>query len=472
MTSRELPQDRLATADEEGKRVWLYPADVKGKYRTRRKWVSAALINFFLFLPWIRIGGHQAVLLDIPQRRFAIFGITFWAHDAPMLLFVAGGAVLTLAFVTAVWGRVWCGWACPQTVFIVSVFRRIERWVEGDAVERRRRDEGPATPERTAKRALKWALFTLVSLVISHSFLAYFVGTQKLAQMIASSPLENPGSFLIMAFVTGLVLFDFGWFREQFCTIVCPYGRFQSVLMDDRSTAVVYDTRRGEPRRGVAAPDGPIGDCVNCYKCVQVCPTGIDIRRGAQQLECIACTACMDACDDVMSRLKKPQGLIRYASVAEIQGKPTARGARPWAYGALIVACITGLTLTVRDRTAITVGLIRAAEAPYQVIPGENGSQEVVNHYKLEIRNQSFDRQAVEILVPKEFQDKGVKIVVSNHAEGLEGGESERADLFIRFPKTLLNLGKGEINLEFSAKSDARLEPALKKEVRLVGPFI
>jgi cytochrome c oxidase accessory protein FixG len=308
--------------------------------------------------------------------------------------------------------------------------------------------------------------------VISHSFLAYFVGTQKLAQMIASSPSENPVSFLIMAFVTGLILFDFGWFREQFCTIVCPYGRFQSVLMDDRSTAVIYDSRRGEPRRGVAAPDGPVGDCVNCYKCVQVCPTGIDIRRGAQQLECIACTACMDVCDDVMSRLKKPQGLIRYGSVAEIQGKSTARGARPWAYGALIVACITGLTLTVRDRTAITVSLIRAAEAPYQVIAGENGTQEVVNHYKLEIRNQSFDRQAIEIQVPKEFQDKGVKIVISNHAYGLEGGASERADLFIRFPKSLLNLGKGEMDLDFSAKSEAKQEPVLRKEVRLVGPFI
>jgi hypothetical protein len=180
----------------------------------------------------------------------------------------------------------------------------------------------------------------------------------------------------------------------------------------------------------------------------------------------------MDACDDVMIRLKKSRGLIRYGSVAEIQGKRTGRGARPWVYGALIASCITGLALTVRDRTAITVGLIRAAETPYQVIAGGNGAQEVINHYKLELRNQSFDRQAIEILVPKEYQEKGVKIVVSNHADSLEGGASERADLFIRFPKTLLNLGKGEMDLDFSAKSDRKQEPVLKKEVRLVGPFI
>jgi cytochrome c oxidase accessory protein FixG len=289
--------------------------------------------------------------------------------------------------------------------------------------------------------------------------------------MIASSPSENPASFLIMALVTGGILFDFGWFREQFCTIVCPYGRFQSVLMDDRSTAIVYDTKRGEPRRGVAALGEPTGDCVNCYRCVQVCPTGIDIRRGVQ-LECIACTACVDACDEVMHRLKKPQGLIRYGSIAEIQGQPTDRGARPWVYGALIAACITGLTLTVRGRTAITVGLIRAIETPYQVVATESGSQEVINHYKLEIRNQSFDSQSVEIRIPKEYEEKGVKIVTSNHAASMEAGASERADLFIRFPKSLLTLGKAEIGIDFTAKSEKQEEPLLRKEVHLVGPFL
>jgi cytochrome c oxidase accessory protein FixG len=471
MTTRELPQDRLATADEQGRRVWLYPADVKGRYRKRRSVLSALLVIVFLVLPWIRMGGHQAVLLDIPQRRFAIFGITFWAHDAPMLLFVAGGAVLMLAFVTAVWGRIWCGWACPQTVFIDSVFRRIERWIEGDAVARRRLDEAESSFDKTMKKTAKWTLFTIVSLIISHSFLAYFVGTKVLGEMMASSPSQNPASFLVMMFVTAVLLFDFGWFREQFCTIVCPYGRFQSVLMDDRSTAIVYDTKRGEPRRGLAQAGAPTGDCVNCYRCVQVCPTGIDIRRGVQ-LECIACTACMDACDEVMTRLKKPQGLIRYGSIAQVQGQKEGHGFRPWFYGALVAGCVAGLAITVKTRTAVSVGLIRAIESPYQVIAGDLGAQEVINHYKLELRNQSFDDEAVEVRVPEIYRKNGVSIVVSNHASTLAGGASERADLFIRFPKKLLTFGKAQILLDFAAKSTEHEEPVLTKEVRIVGPFL
>jgi cytochrome c oxidase accessory protein FixG len=471
MINRDLPQDRLATADEQGKRVWLYPADVRGRYRRLRSILAAGLIVFFLILPWVRIGGHQALLLDIPHRRFAIFGITFWAHDAPMLLLVIGGAVLSLAFVTAIWGRVWCGWACPQTVFIDSVFRRIERWIEGDAVERRRLDESEASFKKLSKKALKWFLFTAVSLVISHSFLAYFVGTEALEKMIESSPAENPGSFLVMTLITAGVLFDFGWFREQFCTIVCPYGRFQSVLMDDRSTAVLYDSKRGEPRRGLAQSDAPVGDCVNCYRCVQVCPTGIDIRRGVQ-LECIACTACMDACDDVMDRLKKPKGLIRYGSIAEMSGQGKAIGVRPWIYGALIAICLALLVILVKTRTAVEINLIRAVEAPYQVITANDGSAEVINHYKLEVRNQSFDNQLIEVLVPKAYQSQGVQIVVSNNDKEIAGGASERADIFIRFPKKLLTLGKARIALDFQARAGSHLEPVVHQEVGLVGPFL
>ncbi|MGZ3696759.1 MAG: 4Fe-4S dicluster domain-containing protein, partial [Bdellovibrionota bacterium] len=250
MNSRELPSDRLATSDAEGNRIYLYPADVRGRYRTLRSAVSAVLLVIFLTLPWLRISGEQALLLDIPGRKFAILGLTFWAHDAPILVFVFGGTAILLAAVTAIWGRVWCGWACPQTVFVDAVFRRIERAIEGDSVKRRMLASAPLGWGKFAKRFAKWTLFAVCSLVISHSFLAYFVGTRKLAEMIARPPFENIPSFLFMLGTTLLVLFDFGWFREQFCTLVCPYGRFQSVLMDDRSKAVAYDAKRGEPRRG------------------------------------------------------------------------------------------------------------------------------------------------------------------------------------------------------------------------------
>ena len=188
----ELPTDRLATTDELGRRVYLYPADVRGKYRSMRSWLSAVLILVFLVMPWIKIQGHPAVLLDIPHRRFALFGLTFWAHEAPMLFFVAAIAVLTLFLVTSIWGRVWCGWACPQTVFVDAVFRKIERWVEGDGVTRRRLDQAPWDGEKALKKSLKWGLFSAVSLVLSHSFLAYFVGPEELGRMMLSSPADSP----------------------------------------------------------------------------------------------------------------------------------------------------------------------------------------------------------------------------------------------------------------------------------------
>jgi len=299
MSQLELPTHRIATTDEQGSRIYLYLADVSGKFRTWRSRFNIFLIFLFLLLPWMNVNQHQAMLLDIPRRRFAVFGVTFLAHDAPMLLFVFGGAAMMLALITAIWGRVWCGWACPQTVFVDGVFRKIERWLEGDAVARRKLDQSPMSLDKLIKKASKWFCFTILALLISHSFLAYFVGTEKLALMIRSSPTDNPINFILMVGVTAIILFDFGWFREQFCTIVCPYGRFQSVLMDEDSQVVAYDLKRGEPRKGTNLPQDKAGDCVNCYRCVQVCPTGIDIRRGVQ-LECIACTACMDACDEVI----------------------------------------------------------------------------------------------------------------------------------------------------------------------------
>ncbi|MCM2324679.1 MAG: cytochrome c oxidase accessory protein CcoG, partial [Oligoflexia bacterium] len=365
--AQELPVDRLATTDEQGGRVYLYPAEVKGPFRRLRRVVYDVLLVIFLALPWLRIGGQPVVLLDIPRRRFSLFGETFWAHDAPILLFVLGGFVLALVLATAVWGRVWCGWACPQTVFIDGVFRRLERWIEGHAFERRRRDEGPWTLDKGARRIVKWAAFVAVSLVIAHTFLAYFVGTDELGRMLRGSPGQYPAAFLVMAVTMGIVLFDFGWFREQFCTIACPYGRFQSVLMDSDSLIVGYDARRGEPRRGTA-PAKEEGDCVSCQRCVQVCPTGVDIRRGVQ-LECIACTACIDACDEVMTRLKRPKGLIRYASTSELAGgKRRKFGPRVALYLGLLLVFISGLTLSIAGREALDTTLVRFVGEPYQVV--------------------------------------------------------------------------------------------------------
>lgn len=426
MSEFDLHPDRLGTTDETGRRIFPQPADVRGKYRTRRNWVEAALILFFLVLPWIRIGGRQALLLDIANRHFEIFGLTLRAHDAPLLVFVLAIFFFGLFFATAMWGRVWCGWACPQTVFIDGVYRRIERWIEGGALERRRLDRAPWSLNKAWKRTLKWSAFTAVSLVVAHSFLAYFVGVEELAVMIRHSPFEHPSTFVFMAVMTLVLLFDFGWFREQFCVIACPYGRFQSVLMDSRSTIVAYDVDRGEPRATPQAKQlakthgGQLGDCVNCYRCVQVCPVGIDIRRGVQ-MECIACTACIDACDDVMTKIKKPVGLIRYDSLAGLQAAKEERksgaatvtagavaaasGAgeaaatavtpasrprrsgfrlRPMAYASVVVASAVALTVALAKSNALKIEFYRAKETPYQVV-----DDRVINHFKLEISNAS-----------------------------------------------------------------------------------
>lgn len=492
MNPRELPKDRLATTDSQGNRIYLYPADVKGRWKVLRSRLSVGLIALFLGLPWVRIGGHQAILLDIPHRRFAILGLTFWAHDTPLLIFVLGGAAVSIAFVTAIWGRGWCGWACPQTVFVEQVFRRVERWIEGDSVVRRRRDQGPWNSEWFTKKALKWGVYGILSLVVSHSFLAYFVGTESLAQMMKSSPYENPSVFIIMAGVAAGILFDFGWFREQFCTVVCPYGRFQSVLMDNQSTVVAYDMKRGEPRKGTALSsmgdgvggaglrmgdgDPPIGDCVNCYRCVQVCPTGIDIRRGVQ-LECIACTACIDACDEVMTRIKKPKGLIRYGNQAVTEGHvvadiPLLQRTRAWVYLGLLLVCLGGLFFTVSHRALIQMTLIRAVDFPYQEIPDAQGQIQILNHFKVELRNQTFEDQEIRFFLAPEFRRQGVNLVVSNHKAKLLPGEPERADLFIQFPKNLLTNGRAILPIQMEARPSNALDPiTMSQEAQLVGPL-
>ncbi len=477
MNSRELPTDRLATTDQEGNRIYLYPADVRGRFRNLRSKVNFVLVFIFLILPWTKVNHHQTILLDIPQRRFAIFGLTFWAHDAPTLIFIFFGAAIALAFVTAIWGRIWCGWTCPQTVFIDGVFRRIERWIEGDAFERRKLDSSPMNRNKFIKKTTKWFLFTLMAMVVSHSFLAYFVGTEVLAKMIRSSPFENQTSFFIMLSITGAILFDFGWFREQFCTLVCPYGRFQSVLMDEQSLVVAYDQKRGEPRKGSDSSSNLRGDCVNCYRCVQVCPTGIDIRRGVQ-LECIACTACIDACDEVMARQKKPLGLIRYA--ANSLSQSFAQTDRAWysrpriiISGVLLLICGIGLAVTVSKRTPLEVTLIRAPDAPYQEMKLSDGTEMIINHYKIDLQNQTFETQKITFSVPREVENEKVRLITSNHRPILNSGETERADLFIQFPKSKLVSGHTTIPIIITGEAgDSSIQTiTVKEEIYVVGPF-
>ncbi len=474
MSSFELHPERLATTDEKGKRVYLFPADVRGFFRTWRSRLQFVLIFFFLALPWLRIDGRQALLLDISRREFEFFGLSLRAHNAPLLVFVFAIAGFGLFFLTALWGRVWCGWACPQTVFIDGVYRRIERWIEGPALERKRLAQAPWTLKKLAKRSLKWMAFTLTSLIITHSFLAYFVGTDRLAEMISSSPRENWGSFLFILVSTAVILFDFAWFREQFCIIACPYGRFQSILMDDHSTIVAFDSKRGEPRATPQAKalakthNSKLGDCVNCYRCVQVCPVGIDIRRGTQ-MECIACTACIDACDEVMTKTKKPTGLIRYDSARGLAGKkPNHLRARPLVYLAVVVISAGSLSYALSVMKPVDATVLRAKDAPYELV----GDTTVINHFKLELSNQSNEVHALTFEADRSVVEAGLQLITPHRPLVLEKGKVTRADLFVRFPKSLLKNGGLKIALAIEDSSPTqKKKETLKKELTLVGPF-
>ena len=466
---RHLPDERPATMDEKGKRVFVFPAQVTGFWRNIRTVTEIFLVIFFLVLPWIKIGGHQAVLLNIGERQFSIFGLTFWAHDAPLIFFLLAFLTIGLAFITAVWGRVWCGWACPQTVFIDGIFRRLEYLIIGSHVQQRNLAQAPWDVSKFLKLTLLWSLFTIVSLVIAHSFLAYFVGAERLVEMTQHNPGENWTIFVIMAFLTAVFLFDFGWFREQFCIIVCPYGRFQSVLVDDDSLTVSYDGARGEPRKGSVKPGETEGDCINCYKCVAVCPTGIDIRSGLQ-LECIACTACIDACDEVMEKIEKPKGLIRYATGNALKGLRT-KWLRPRVaiYLVLLVVVVSALTFFVDRRKEIVVTILRGKDTPFQVIKNGDGSEDIINHFKMHVKNQSFDDVRLKMIVPEELKEKKIEIIAQSESYDIAAGKDMTVHFFVKFPRDVTGTGGTEsVKLSFLDMNNNEIEA--EEDLKLVGP--
>ena len=376
-------RDSVTTIRDDGSRPFLFPADTRGRFTLARRVSALLLIAFYLSLPWIPVNGYPAVFLDVAQRRFHLFGLTLAAQDLWLMFFVITGLGFSLFFVTALFGRIWCGWACPHTVFLDHVYRRIERWIDGDAIQRRALDAAPLSGSKILQRGVKHLLYLLVSAVIAHLFLAYFVSLPEVWVMVSAAPAEHWSAFGFMAVFTGVLYFNFGWFREQLCIVICPYGRLQSALIDDHSLVIGYDSARGEPRMtltearhwkiaGFASgrPDGALpksGDCVECSRCVQVCPTGIDIRQGLQ-LECVGCTACIDACDEIMTRLHRSRGLIRYASQASFAGKRT-RWLRPRTavYGVLLLIGLSVASWALSTVRPANLGITRIIGAPYIV---------------------------------------------------------------------------------------------------------
>lgn len=381
------PNDRLRTIGEGGARAWLYPEWFRGRFMRLRTIAHSVLFVLLLIGPWIDVGGHPAMRVDIVERRIYVWGLTLFATDGSYLLFLFGVLVFGIFLSTALFGRAWCGWACPQTVFLESIIRPIERWIEGSANQRRRLDAQPWSARKIGKKVLKWSAFLVVAGAIGTTFTAYFLGRDETIAA-QSDPFSHPAGTLTFLIVTALLFFDFAWFREQTCLVVCPYGRFQSVLLDADSLSVTYDVARGEPRGKKNAVGA--GDCVDCRRCIVVCPTGADIRKGTQ-MECIQCMACIDACDDVMSRLERKPGLIRFSSERAIEGKPT-RTLRPRVVGyAVGLAGVLILsTVVVSRRLPVELNLSRQVGAPYVLTPDGR----IQNSLRLRVANKSDEARS------------------------------------------------------------------------------
>lgn len=455
----------LSSVDQHGDRINIIPAEVRGKFRRHRDWSQIVLLLIFLLLPWTQVGGHQTILINIPEREFALFGVLFRSHDAPLMFFVLMTLTLGLAFVTSVWGRVWCGWACPQTVFIDAVYRRIEKWVEGPYLKRRALQQAPMSAEKFGKVSLKWFLFFVVSSLIAHSFMAYFVGAADLIEMIQNKPGDNMTYFILVSAFTAAILFDFAWFREQFCVIMCPYGRIQSVLLDRKSMTVSYDVARGEPRKGSADYGTKKGDCVSCQRCVQVCPTGIDIRNGLQ-MECIGCTACMDACDEIMVKVNKPTGLIRYNT---LDGSPFKFVKfRSLAYLAAIILLSGGLIYALTTREPVHIAILRGQGLPYSMVE-DQGQKLVLNQFRVHIQNQGADSASFEMTLDPKIEIAGAQLMVAEPRITLKSGETREWYFFVRLPESSF-AETNQIKTQLILKDSRQVE--LSRELILLGPKV
>ncbi|MFC5050227.1 cytochrome c oxidase accessory protein CcoG [Rubritalea spongiae] len=371
-SQRKTPNlDTLSTINEDGSKFNIHPADVSGSFTIRRRLTAWFLILIYAALPWIQINGHPAVFIDLEQQRFHLFGLTLLTQDFWVFFFLVSGLAFSLFVLASLVGRVWCGWFCPYTVFLEHLYRRIERLVDGDAPKRKKLDAAPRTPSKILKRTIKWGLYVLASFILAHIFLAYFISIPKVWSNMTSAPTENITQFLFILSFTAIFTFCFGWFREQFCIILCPYGRFQSALTDDQTVTVFYDHKRGEPRGKIRkGEEEKHGDCIDCKRCVNVCPTGIDIRNGLQ-LECVACSACIDACNDIMRKVKRPTGLIRYDSSAGINtGKRKILRPRILMYAIFTLLGMGALSATfISKAKPFYAGLVRMQGTTYSATP-------------------------------------------------------------------------------------------------------
>ncbi|WP_028283029.1 cytochrome c oxidase accessory protein CcoG [Olleya marilimosa] len=443
-------RDSIATINEDGKRAWVFPKKPSGKFYDYRKIVSYILLVFLFAAPFVKINGNQFLLFNVLERRFNIFGFPFWPQDFHLFVISMIIGVIFITVFTVAFGRIFCGWICPQTIFLEMVFRRIEYWIDGDRGAQMKLKRTKWTPEKIRKRVLKHTIFIIISFLIANVFLAYLIGSDKLLNYVTEGPIKHLGTLFPLLIFTGLFYFVFSWFREQVCIIACPYGRLQGVLLDNKSIIVAYDHKRGEGENGRKkfrknedrAALGH-GDCIDCMQCVHVCPTGIDIRNGTQ-LECVNCTACIDECDDIMEKVGLPKGLIRYASEDNIEKKePFKFTLRLKAYIVVLFILIGVLIAMLQLRNDVEARVLRLPgqlfEHKADNIISNVFTYKLVNKTTKEINDVNFKLKKFKGTIKLVSTDKSFVVPAQGLAEGT---------LFIELNQSLIKGDKTKLTIE------------------------
>jgi cytochrome c oxidase accessory protein FixG len=458
-------RDHLATADKEGRRMWLFPRKPRGKFYRARTWVTWVLLVVMFGGPFVKINGNPLLMINIVERRFSVLGVIFWPQDnlvfaLGFLLFLTGIAVFTAAF-----GRLWCGWTCPQTVLMEMVFRRLEYWIEGDAGSQKALDRAPWTAKKFGKRGLKHGLFLALSFVIGNTLLAYIIGIDALKQILTDGPLAHVSGLVFMVLFTLVFYGIFARFREQACTFICPYGRLQSTLLDENTIVVAYDYMRGEQRGRYRRSETrqqrsskQLGDCIDCKNCVSVCPTGIDIRNGTQ-MECVNCTACIDACDEVMEKIDRPPGLIRFASLNGIEkGRTLQVTPRILGYCVILLLLGAGLVALLLTRSDIDATLLRTPGAMFQTA----ADGKVSNLYLLKLINKTHRP------IPVQLKLEGTPGTLTTLGGQLDLQAEQQTDASVLIEISSSELASGNTPLAIGVYTGARKLQSIK--TIFVGP--
>lgn len=441
-------RDHIPSITDTGnKRKWMYPQIIKGKLYHYRDRVSYALLILLFSGPFIKINGEQLILLNVMERKFVFFGVIFWPQDFYLFVLALLTFMVFIVMFTAIFGRVWCGWACPQTIFMEMVFRKIENWIEGDYIHQQKLNAAPLSWEKIFKKTVKHTIFLLISFFISNIFLAYIIGSDTLIRIMTEPPAQHLSGFISIWVFTFVFYIVFSYIRELVCTVICPYGRLQGVLLDNQSMIVAYDYERGEPRgKLIRNNEQHLGDCIDCRVCVHVCPTGIDIRNGTQ-LECINCTACIDACDMVMEKINRPTRLIGFMSEDQITSKaPFRLSKKVYAYSVVLLILITVLSSLLIIRSDIDVTILRAGGTLYQL--RDDGT--VSNLYNAELVNKTSKLVNFEM----KASDPDVKIQYIRKEDKIKKGGSMKVTFFVIRPQKSIHKYKSKIEIEIFSNGE------------------